>query len=466
MLRREALVALHAYTKLPESVQGVLEKRDSDFDLAGGLVRSDTFERALKSIDVDSFCVSALRIHRTASEVAGIVQGQFVLRGRAVRLGDEMLAIVTIIVGDIPEGLRSPSNTYLVSLTDRDFVRCASPQQLVYGTNTVFDALGPKWNYVASVFTKRVQDAVVACANGIFCLRAASHPSTLSAEKAELLIRNLLQVDVMIEVDGARPKVIYRLASNCLFVGPEGAQEQVATLQRSLQLPNFLEKRRLLATSVPLFSLDESLLETSGPRVEFEAVKTAASNAEVRYQPLTNWWQAAQSFRFAATVGSDASQSLSVKAKEGSRRDTDVRVDLKFPTFRELRPGETDALLRAQLTTSLQTAVHTAFLDIDRTPDQGALDKLTRTFGELLSSALNNGQLFAAAVNVAVKLSYDTSVGEPVALPNGDLVVVPKYAYDMESPRLNAFLGIFATLGLQGSFTSWGQALRNRVLVL
>ena len=58
MLRTEALVALKSYTRLPRPVQGLLERRGQEYELAGGISRGDSFDRVLTRLDVDVFCLS------------------------------------------------------------------------------------------------------------------------------------------------------------------------------------------------------------------------------------------------------------------------------------------------------------------------------------------------------------------------------------------------------------------------
>jgi len=476
MLRREAIVAMRAYTKLPESVQGILERRGEEYDLGGGISRGSSFERVLQTIDVDMFCVSKLRIMRSATVLAGVVEGSFVLRGRAVRLEDSMFAVVSVVAGAVPEDFQNPANTYLLALAEEDFLRCAVPQQLPYGVNTVTDSLAPRWNFISAVYSKKVQHAVVACPNGVFSLRSSAHPSEIGPAKAEELLKNLLDVDVMIEVDAPSPKTIYRVASNCLFVGGDRMHEGVAALQRSLQLPGYVgysEPPRTLPTSLAYFSVDASLLMTEGPHVDPGAVKTLApQGSTVQVQSLTKWWTSPASFQIslAATTGAAGQETpveLRTKIKEGAQKEFDLEVSVKAPPFRELRPGETQTGMRSQLKAVVESSLSSAMSDFAaKNVDQGALDALTRTLGETASSNLTAALLFDGSVTVGVKLSFEQAEGETTTLPAGDRVVIPRYACELESARLNAFLGVFTSLGLQGSFTAWPQALRNRLIVL
>ena len=158
---------------------------------------------------------------------------------------------------------------------------------------------------------------------------------------------------------------------------------------------------------------------------------------------------------------------MHVEMKEGSSKEFDVTIDVKALPFRETRPGETDAMLRNQLQTVLASSVASSLSDFSlKDVNQGRLDKLTRGLGETIGSNLNLAVLFNGSVTVAVKLGFDQAEGETTHLPSGDVVVIPKYSFDSESPRLNAYLGIFSALGLQGSFSGWNQAIKNRVMVI
>jgi len=472
MLRREAIFALRAYTRLPENVQGILERRGDEYEFASGITRNDSFDRAIKSIDADVFCVSKLRIMSGGCDVAGTVDGAFVLRGKAVKLERAMFAVAAVVAGVVPEDLRSASNVYLISLHDEDFTRCSVPQQLPFGVNVVTDALAPRWNYVSAIFSKQVQHALVACPNGIFSMRSSATPSTLSPSKAEALLKNLVELDVVIEVEAPKPKMIYRVASNCIFVGGEQMQPQVAALQRSLQLPGYVDVFKTLPTSLTYYSLDASLLQTEGPGVSFDVARNSAPpGASVRKQSLSRWWEAPASFRLRIVVTSTANQEtpleMHMEIKEGASKEFDVTLDVKALPFREARPGETDAVMRNQLQTVLASSVASSLSDFSlKDVNQGRLDKLTRGLGETIGSNLNLAMLFNGSVTVAVKLSFDQADGETTHLPSGDVVVIPKFSFDSESPRLNAYLGIFSALGLQGSFSGWSQAIKNRVMVI
>ena len=472
MLRREASFALRAYTRLPESVQGILERRGDEYELGTGISRSDNFDRALKTIDSDVFCVSKLRIMSGGCELAGTVEGAFVLRGKAVRLEQNMFAIVAVVSGVIPDDLRSQSNVYLITLLDDDFMRCSVPQQLPFGVNVVTDALAPRWNYVSSIYLKRVQHALVACPNGIFSMRSSATPSTIPLSKAENLLKNLIELDVVIEVEAPRPKMIYRVASNCIFVGGEQMQAQVASLQRIMQLPGYVDVSKTLPTSLSYYSLDSSLLQTEGPGVDFEVAKNSAPpGSSVKRQSLSKWWQAPASFDLRVVLTNAVNQEtpveMSLKIKEGASKEYDIAINVKAASFREARPGETDAMMRNQLQTVLSSSFASSLSDFSlKAVNQSHLDKLTRSLGEVIGSNVNLALLFNGAVTASLKMSFDQADGETTHLPSGDVVVIPKYSFDLESPRLNAYLGIFSVLGLQGSFSGWNQAIKNRVMVI
>lgn len=474
MLRRETVSALRAYTQLAEDVQGILQRHGDQYEFAGGILRSDSLERALRSIDVDAFCVSKLRVLSDVGSVAGAVDGAFVLRGKAIKVERRMLAIVNVVAGQVPADLRNADNLYLVSLSDEDFLRCSVPQQIPYGVNAVTDALAPRWNYLSAVYSKQVQHVVVACPNGIFCFRSAAVPSELPPAKAAELVKNLVRVDLVVEAEGgsgAGPRTISRVAANCLFVGPEHARPQLAALRRNLQVPGYLEGGKALPSSLPLYGFDASLLEPSGPEVSYEAVRNSLpASAAVQRQPFEHWWSAPASFVFRCTLsgaaGDETPVEMRMRFREGRARDVDVAVELRAAPFRELRPGESEAALRQQLEAVFESSVALALSDFSaRSVEQGSLDKLTRQLAEVLASNVNKALLFKDAVAVAVKTSFDQVEGETVRLPSGDAVVVPRYSFDLDSVRLNAYLGVFAALGLQGSFYGWDQALKSRVVV-
>jgi len=471
MLRREAIFALKAYTGLPDNVQGILERRGDEYEFASGITRNDNFDRAIKTIDADVFCVSKLRIMKGGCDVAGTVDGSFVLRGKAIKLEGGMLAVATVVSGIVPEDMRSTSNIYLLSLLDEDFMRCSVPQQLPFGVNVVTDALAPRWNYVSSVFSKQVQHALIACPNGIFSMRSLSTPSLIPPSQAEALLKNLVELDVVIEVEAPRPKMIYRVATNCIFVGGEQMQAQVAALQRSMQLPSYMEVSKTLPTSLTNYSLDYSLLQTKGPAVDFDVAKSSAPpEASVTRQSLSKWWQAPASFeirvKVTSTAGQETPMELRLKLKEGGSKEFDISVNVSTLSFREMRPGETDAILRNQLQTVLSASISSALSDFSlKDVSQSSLDKFTRSLGEIMGSNVNMAMLFNDQVTITVKTTFHQADGEKTQLPSGDVVVIPKYSYDLGSSRLNAYLGIFSALGLQGSFSGWNQAIKNRVMV-
>jgi len=191
----------------------------------------------------------------------------------------------------------------------------------------------------------------------------------------------------------------------------------------------------------------------------------------VKKQSLSKWWESPASFDISVLITSVSNQEtptlMSVKLKEGAAKEFDVKASVRALPFRDLRPGETDAMMRNQLRAVLTSSISSAFSDFSlKAVDQGQLDKLTRGLGEVVGSTVNLAMLFDGAVTVSVKMAFDQAEGETTHLPSGDVVIVPKYSYDLESPRLNAFLGIFAALGLQGSFSGWTQAVKNRIMVI
>jgi hypothetical protein len=471
MLRKETVYALRSYTHLSENVQGILERHGDQFEFASGITRSDGFERALKSIDVDVFCVSKLRIMSNCTTVAGTIGGSFVLRGKAIKMERHILAIVAVVAGTVPDDLRSADNVYLVSVNDEDFLRCSVPQQLPFGVNVATDALVPKWNYLSSVFSKQVQHALVACPNGIFSFRNSALPSELSPAKAATLVKNLIDVDLVVEAESRAPKTIYRVAANCIFVGSDHAHQEVAALQRSLRIPGYLDAEKALSVSLPFYSIDASLLETAGPKVTYEAVcNSLPQGASLQRQPFIDWWTSPVSFTVTCKLTNatieDTPVEMHMRFKEGPDRSFQVSFDVRAASFRELRPGETEAMLRNQLEAIFSSSTALTLVDFSATRvEQGTLDKLTRTLAEVLASNVNKAMLFKDAVTVSVKTAFDQTEGEMMRLPSGDAVMIPNYSFEVGSARLNAYLSIFSVLGMQGSFTSWDKAVKSRVLV-
>ena len=470
MLRNETVYALRAYTHLSENVQGVLERQGDQYEFGSGITRGDSFERALKSIDVDIFCVSKLRIMSSCNTVAGTVNGSFVLRGKAVRTEKTVIAVVAVVVGAVPDDLRSADNVYLVSLNDDDFLRCSVPQQIPFGVNVATDALVPKWNYLSAVFSKRVQHAIVACCNGIFAFRSTALASELSPTKAAALVKNLVDIDLVVEAESKAPRTIHRIAANCIFIGSDQAQQQVMALQRSLQVPGYLEAGKLLPVSLPSYSIDASLLETAGVGVSYEAVRNSLpQGAAVRRQPFVDWWVPPVSFAFNCKLTNAANEDTPVemrlRLKEGVGRTFDVSIDVKAVSFRELRPGETEAMLRSQMEAIMSSSAALALSDFPAAVEQSSLDKLTRSLAEMLATSLNKATLFKDSIMVSIKTSFDAAEGEITHLPSGDAVVIPLYSFDVDSARLSAYLSIFSILGMQGTFTAWNKAVRSRVVV-
>ena len=285
------------------------------------------------------------------------------------------------------------------------------------------------------------------------------------------MVKNLIDVDLVIEADSKAPKTIYRVAANCIFVGSDQAHQQVLALQRSLQVPGYLETSKTFPMSLPLYSVDASLLETAGPKVTYEAVRQSLpQGASVQQQPLLDWWKSPASFAFRCKLTDAANEELPVEMqmrfREGHARDFDISVEVKAVSFREMRPGEIEAVLRTQLEAIFSSSVALALSDFSVLAiEQGSLDKLTRSLAEILASNINKAALFKNPVMVSIKTVFDQTDGEITHLPSGDSVVIPRYSFDLNSARLNAYLSIFSVLGMQGSFTAWDKAVKSRVVV-
>lgn len=480
MLRSDVLYALQAYTRLPSPVQGVLEKRGQNFEFGAGLTRDKGFDRALRNIDVDVFCVKRLRILRSLTEPARVVEGSFVLRGKVVALEHGVLGVASVIAGQLPPEASGASNSYLLELREEDVVPCASPQQLPFGVNVSTESLAPRWNYVSAVFSRKIDRALVACASGLFTIQAApSGTSKLSPEAAEQLLQNLVDLDLVAEAaqtPPSQPRVLYRVARNCIFVGDEASGQQVLELQRQLQLsPTTPPTGRMLPTAISGFSLDAGIVSVQGPRIELQALQEACpQGVAVSRQSLGDWWLAPNAVTFEVrllgppSLQSDASVLFRAKLQPTEQMHWEVSSDVQAPPLRDLRPGETKYMLKGQLQSLVHSslAAATSFRDM-RDVSQKRLDQATKELSEGIEKGVRESGLFSQEITVEVKASLHRAPEGPViSLPSGDRVALPPYSYEAGSPRLNAYLGVFSTLGLQGAFRSWDHALKNKILAL
>lgn len=472
MLSTEVLHALHAYTSLPAPVQGILERQGTEFEFGAGLTRDKDFQRALAAIDVDVFCVKSLRILSDPAASATVVQGSFVLRGKVAVLDKRIITVASVVAGEVPKELRR--DNYLLELKEEDVTTCSSPQQVPFGVNVATDSLAPRWNYVSSVFTRKVPRVVIACPNGLFTIHASpASPSRLSPEQAKSLLQNLVEADLLVQIDSPRPKIIYRVSRNCLLVGDERARSVVSGLQTQLQLPSLTAEARTLPTSIAGFSLDAGLLVTNGPRVDEDALRKACPpGAVVARQPLNDWWHPpnalACKIRLSGQQDSAAELPLSLNLKLPSTdaRPFETHLHLQAPALRDLRPGETAAMLVEQLRQLSATALHAATTKVGSGLTQQKLDELTTELGQYLEKSVRDSLLFSQEITVYVSAKFEQVLGGlPVSLPSGDLVSVPAYSFKADSPRLNAYLGVYSLLGMQGSFRSWEHAFKNKILL-
>ena len=470
MLRTESVVALKAYTTLPAPVQGVLERRANRYQLGAVITNDRSFDRVLAKTEGETLCLRRLRIVRAGADQPATVEGAFVVRGKAVRLDKDIFAVGSVVVGDVPKSFTSASGLYLLRLTDDDFMRCGSPQQVPYGINTLTGDLVPGWNYVSSLFDRRVARAVVACPNGLFVLRTLGAP-TLAAEQAAEVLRNLRDVEFMAQAS-TRPRALVRLTANCILAAPENFD--VSAIQQSLRAPPYPAAGDLSA--VGSFLPSKSLLELGGPRPDYDALRSALP-AEVTLirQPLSNWWHVAESYELNLELrlvpGQEVPRTTELRMKVGKNKDGEVRVKASHVPFRDLRPGETDAMLRGVLLDNLRGAVESA-LGSDTVVTQSNLNAASNGIGMTLQKQLPLSEVFAARrsdgavpVDVSLLLSQKVSEGEPATLPSGERVIVPSYSTESDSPRLAAYLGAFSALGVQGSFQSWRSARKGGVVI-
>jgi hypothetical protein len=466
MLRPESVASLRAYTALPSAVQGMLERHGKYYQLGGAITNDPTFDRILAQTEGETLCLARLRILRSQAEEPRVVEGSFVVRGKSLRLGNDIFALVTVVVGSLPDDAKSASGAYLLRLTDADFVRCGSPQQLPYGTNPTTGDLVPNWNYVAPLFDRRLSKVVVACPNGLFILLKTRTAPSLTAEQAEATLKNLRDVEFMAQVS-LRPKRLLRLATNCLLAAPDDFD--VAKVQQNLRLPLYPEEGDLAAVGPYLPS--RSLLRVDGPSADYDALRAALpSDATLSRQPLSRWWSSAEIYDIAVELrllpGQEVPRTTELRLRLGRGGDTEVRLVARHVPFRELRPGETEAMLRGVLLDNLREAVKEALDSVESSAvTQSAVNRVSTLLGTALQKQLPLAEVFAPSrgegpppVDVGVQVTQQATEGEAAKLPSGETIVIPAYSIESDSPRLASYLAAFSALGIQGSFQNWRAA--------
>jgi len=465
MLRREAVAALRAYTRLPEPVQGLFERAGDFYQVNGTLSNDRDFERVTIRAALDMFCLSRLRIMASPTDLLGEAGGSFLVRGRVVRLTTGVYAIVSVVQGDVPQELRSTTNTYFVTLQDEDRVQCSVPPLIPFGTATTLQPLAPTWPYLAALYEKRLTHAVVACANGMFVLRTLLQTAALEAASAKALIDNVLTLDLVISM--ASPKVTYRVAKNCILVGPSDFGEQVQTLQRALQFPSSASLNDIMPTSSPTLSLSTSILDISGSSVRREDVASVLPDgATLESQSLTHWQAAPLLYTITLSLYAVAGQTLENNLLLDLRdHDLSLKITVSYATFRPLSPGETEAVLRSQLRRFVEADVRSGLST--RPTSQSDLDAMTRSLSDSITQHVNAARLFQDNITVGSKINYQPVSGLMTTLPSGEQVVVPTYALGSDTPLLGTYLSVLAALGLQASFVDWERArARAGVLLL
>lgn len=465
MLRREAVAALRAYTRLPEPVQGLFEQAGDLYQVSGTLSNDRDFDRVMARASLDMFCLSTLRVMGSPTDLLGEAAGAFLVRGRVVRLATGIYGIVSVVQGEVPPPLRSAANTYFVTLRDEDRVQCAAPPLIPFGTATTLQPLAPGWPYLAALYEKRLTHCVVACANGLFVLRTLLQSASVDAASAQALINNILTVDLVVST--ASPKVAYRVAANCLLVGPTDYGEQVLTLQRALQLAAPSSQTELLATSSQALSLAASVLDVSGPPVRREDVAAVLpEGATLEAQSLTKWQAAPQLYSVTLALYAVAGQSLDGSLLAELRdNDLSLKISVTFAALRPTTPGETEALLRGQLRRLVEADVRAGLGA--RPTSQSELDAMTRTLSDAVGEHVNAARLFQDPISVGAKINYQPVSGLVTTLPSGEQIVVPTYGLGAEAPLLGTYLAVLATLGLHAAFVDWDRArARSGVLLL
>lgn len=465
MLRREAVAAVRAYTRLPEAVQGLFERAGDWYQINGTLSNDRDFVRVMARAALDMFCVARLRIMASPTDLLGEATGAFLVRGRIVRLTTGIYGIVSVVQGDVPAALRSATNTYFVLLRDEDRVQCAVPPLIPFGTATTLQPLAPTWHYLAALYEKQLTHAVVGCANGIFVLRTLLQAAALDAAAAQALIANVLAVDLV--VVAAPPQVAYRVAGNCLLVGPPDYGQQVQTMQRALQLATTSSHADLLPASSQALSLAASVLDVTASTVRREDVATVLpEGASLEAQSLTQWQAApvlyAVTLSFYAVAAQTLDNAMTLDLRD---RDLSLQITVTFGTLRPAGAGETEATLRGQLRRIVEADVRAALAS--KPTLQSDINATLRALGDAATEHVNSVKLFQDPITCGAKIHYLPVSGLATTLPGGEQVVVPTFALSAEAPLLGTYLSVLAVLGLHAAFVDWERArARSGVLLL
>jgi hypothetical protein len=490
MIVPEAVLALKAYTAMHRPIQGVLERRQRGFALAGDVKDSGNLLDALAGASTVVYCVRRATFHAGVADPGVSQAGPFTFRGIATQARDAAITLLGELLAGSPgdevrraleaSGATALGGTkaYLVSFTGEDVLKCSGKLQIAFGTSTTLEALAPKWDHVAPVLGGQLPRTVAACANGCYIIErldiAASSSFRLPAEKAREVLQNLRQLD-LVAVTKPPPTeggVIYRLAANALLFGPAGYEDQVAELQRTLRLPQ-IQRREKLPGTTPI-DVSASVVDLPEPSQSTATLTTQqltdAAALSVHSQPLERWQMPARllavrvrAVREAATGDSPMTKLvLPPWLEDGAQLG--VEMTLSLPPMRPVRPGETPHAQREQLQRVAGSVLRATLASTPVGKSQTALDTMTKKLAAAIEVALAASGLFAKPPQLTAHVLFTLTRGEPARLPNGNVVVVPAYATLESSPRLCALMGGMAAFGLRVSFHPWKQAKQGILL--
>ena len=460
MLRPEALATLRSYTSLPNRVQGVLEPSEDGYETARFVTSGEGFDRLLRRTADDTVALAAMTLLPALGPVEEGQRflGPFLLRGAvfSARRGCSV-AVGRVVRGSLPpDAPMSRGGVVLAGFMEEDRLD-AEGATVHFGTETSAGPLAPDFPYVAPLLDRRLGRALVACANGVFALRAL--PSAFeNIPEPRPLLKNLLETANLI-VQLGEAGVVYRLAENCLAVAPAGSEDKLRRLQVELGLP-VSSRSGVLPTAAPSsLQVSATVLDVmQGARVAEEALKELPG-VELSTQPLLSSQlpplSLAARVRLLTVAGQTAPQSFSTRFVAGAG-DVGVALTLEFLDFRPLLPDETHARLRDRLVKLVEEQVR-------RVADSGALatkagtDAAATTLSDGLQASVRQSGLFAEAPSADVSLLLKRAEGARVKLPSGARAVLPDYAL-VVGPRLAAYLGALVALGVGADFFPWATA--------
>lgn len=492
MIVPEAVLALKAYTAMHKPIQGVMERHRHGFTLAGEVKESGNLLEALTGTSRVIYCVRSATFHAGVADPGVAQTGPFTFRGSATQSRDGKVSLLgELIEGSLGDDVRRAldasgttpvggTKAYLVSFMGQEVLRCSGRLQIAFGTSTTFEALAPKWEYVAPVLSGQLPRALAACASGCFIIErldvTASSSFRLPPERARAVLHNLSQLD-LVAITKPPPKedgVVYRLATNALLVAPAGYEDQVAELQRTLRLPQIQRRETLPATtpmvvSASVADLPDDPSAAAGILTMQQLLDAAALT--VYSQPLERWQMPARllaihvrAVQKATVPGALPLTKLTLSPWLERGAQLGVEMVLSLPHMRRVRPGETPHAQREQLQRVARSVLSATLASVPVGKSQAALDNMTRKLVIAIEAAVAASGLFVTPPQLTAQVLFTLTRGEPARLPNGNLVIVPAYATVDSSPRLCALAGSMAAFGLRVSFHAWKQAKQGILL--